>query len=280
VIKIFIVTYNNPEDLNSNVDSLLCSDILDYPHEIYIINNHSNFELLFKVTGVLHNNVRPDFSTGHLARNWNQAIINGFGSLSSPQSDVVVAVQDDVLFKPQWASYILEQHKTYSFITAGVGDAFCSYTPEAIKKIGLWDERFCNIGYQEADYFLRALIYNKDKSSINDIAHNRTLNELPYNFFYGTFDVRGHGGNDSIATVPPRNKKRHENHLKSANNYHKISGYVYETKWGTETPERDWTPEYINETHPTKPKILNYIYYPYFECDIENLKEKNYAVRD
>ena len=28
------------------------------------------------------------------------------------------------------------------FLTFGIGDCFHSYTPNAVKKIGLWDERF------------------------------------------------------------------------------------------------------------------------------------------
>ena len=34
----------------------------------------------------------------------------------------------------------------YVLVNAGVGDAVTSYVPEAIKRIGLWDERFSNIG--------------------------------------------------------------------------------------------------------------------------------------
>ena len=35
------------------------------------------------------------------------------------------------------------------------GDALTSYTAAAISKIGLWDERFCNIGWQDLDYWFR-----------------------------------------------------------------------------------------------------------------------------
>ncbi len=177
-IKIFIVTYKSKISLNNNIKSLLESDLMQHNWEINVINNHSlNDEYVDKVK-VWHNVLRPDFSTGHLARNWNQAIINGFKDLNNPDCDILVNSQDDVLFKKDCFSKLIEFHKKYSFIQSGAGDSLCSYLPEAVKEIGLWDERFCNIGYQEADYFLRALIYNKNKSMISDChpGHNRVLN--------------------------------------------------------------------------------------------------------
>jgi hypothetical protein len=48
-------------------------------------------------------------------------------------------------------------------------------TSNAVKQVGLFDERFCNIGLQEADYFLRCLLYNKDRSSLNDIEHDSDI---------------------------------------------------------------------------------------------------------
>ena len=62
----------------------------------------------------------------------------------------------------------LELHKKYSFIQFGRGCGFMSFKPEAIKKIGLWDERFCNIGFHEADYFLRAFLFNNESTTLND----------------------------------------------------------------------------------------------------------------
>ena len=64
-------------------------------------------------------------------------------------------------------------------MTFGQGDALQVMTPESIRTIGLYDERFCNIGYQEGDYFQRARILNNEKSSINDFTHLRLLNVVP-----------------------------------------------------------------------------------------------------
>ena len=181
-VKIYIVTYNNNKILNDwALTTLFNSDFKTSEHtsEVFIINNHSNISIndpyKDKVT-ILENSLRPDFSTGHLARNWNQALINGFKNLDKPDCDIVVCCQNDTKFKKNWFENLLKLHETYTFITQGQGDAFHSYKPAAVKNIGLWDERFCNICYQEHDYFLRALIYNKEHSSINSKGSRQLLN--------------------------------------------------------------------------------------------------------
>jgi hypothetical protein len=102
-IKHYIVTYNNNEVLNISLESIfntLCKYDRD-EYKVYIINNHSNFLIDPKFEAyveVLHNMVRPDFSTGHLSRNWNQSIINGFADLSNPDCDIVITSQNDCIF--------------------------------------------------------------------------------------------------------------------------------------------------------------------------------------
>jgi hypothetical protein len=130
----------------------------------------------FKNVNVMHNTLRPDFSTGHLSRSWNQAILHGFKNLLNPIAQIVVACQVDTIFNVDWLARLIDLHQKYSFISAGWGDAFLSFTPDGVRAIGLFDERFCNIVHQECDYFTRALIFNKDKSSINDFHHGKVLN--------------------------------------------------------------------------------------------------------
>ena len=94
-IKLFIVTYNNPEDLNLTLKSIFKSIDNTNKHniEINIINNHSNFNINKDYLGfikILNNVLRPNFSTGHLSRNWNQALILGFENLISTKSDIVI----------------------------------------------------------------------------------------------------------------------------------------------------------------------------------------------
>lgn len=285
MINLYIVTYRNPGDLNSAIASIFASgaDV-----RINVINNHSEFflepEHERRVT-VLHNNLRPDFSTGHLARNWNQALLHGFKDLKNPASDIVITIQDDVLFKADWLSRLADLHRRYSFITMGAGDAFCSYLPEAVRRIGLWDERFSNIGCQEADYFLRALIYNRERSSINDPIHGRLHNAVDGNTFtsYGGsyrkwLEKQETDGDpaeraDSMLISVPRMNPDRSRAQRSSMKFHNLSAKIFQHKWGL--PLSKWTEEHYAVRNSLVP---NYITYPYFEKDVEGLRDKNYIV--
>lgn len=294
MISVYIVTYKSPVDLNNNVASILASGA---NAKINIINNHSEFflepEHENRVT-VLHNSLRPDFSTGHLARNWNQALLHGFRDLRNPASDIVVAVQDDVVFKPDWLPRLVDLHRRYTFITMGGGDSFCSYRPEAVRKIGMWDERFCNIGYQESDYFLRALIYNRENSSINDAMHGRLLNPVEGNavnsYLPAVHPIYKRIGEQStqceeikdnvmeraesmLITLPRMNPHREDTHISSMK-FHQLTCDLFKHKWGV---DQKWKAEHYALRNSLIP---NYITYPYFEKDIEHLREKNYVVPD
>jgi hypothetical protein len=266
-IKHYIVTYNNNTILNNCLNSLeysLQNYTKDY-YEVFIINNHSNFSIDSKYEDrvfVLHNNLRPDFSTGHLSRNWNQAIINGFQNINNPDCDILITSQNDCEFESNFIENLIELHKKYSFIQFGAGDNFISYTIDSIKKVGLWDERFCNIGYQEADYFLRQLLFNTENCSINDNMHNRIHNSEITSIIKNT--NTGHARGD-------------QSHLDSLK-YHNISEKIYLSKWAT-------SPLYLNPNEWTYEKlkslsqiIPSYIHYPYFEKDVETLIAQNYII--
>jgi len=263
-IKVFIVTYKNESFLRNNIDSLLESDLLKYDYEINVINNftetfQSEDFLEKRKVNVFHNTLRPDFSTGHLSRNWNQAIINGIKNLISPQCDILVLCQDDNIFQTNWCDHLINMHEKYDFITMGGGDQFHSYTPEHVRKVGLWDERFCNIGYQEADYFIRSYLYNKDRASINDPKHKRLHNPIE-NFFISLDDYLIGGMRGDAA------------HIASAQ-YHSISRKILLEKWGDF--ECNWSEEKLSQL-PTTSLVKNYVLYPYFEKDVYGLAEKGY----
>jgi|688.fasta_scaffold45099_6 hypothetical protein len=263
-VKQYIVTYNNQIQINNCLESIFSKlnndelSILD----IFIINNHSDLNIdvkyLDKIT-ILNNSLRPDFSTGHLSRNWNQAIINGFKDLKNPDCDIVVTNQDDTLFKENYISKLIELHNNFDLIQFGWGDNFISYTPNAIKQIGLWDERFCNIGYQEADYFTRAALYLKSKSSINDFSHNRILN--------------GVDESNWIIDIIPSGNARGEEYHHTSSGFHSNSKYIYETKWEANPDDGFLNIETI------EPKMNSFIMYPYFEKDIETLDEQYYLYK-
>jgi hypothetical protein len=275
-VSIYIVTYRNPIDLNRNISSILASG---GEVRINVINNHSQFFLEpihENAVTVLHNSLRPDFSTGYLTRSWNQALLHGFRDLMSPANDIVITVQDDVVFKEGWLSRLVELHRQYSFITQGLGDAFCSYLPEAVKRVGLWDERFCNLGYHEGDYFLRSLIYNREGCSINDLGQGRVHNSVEGSSVH----VRTQPDDDNqrfdslLVTSPQWNPDRRKAHLSSMK-FHPLSETVFRHKWGI--AEMPWTKEHYSIR---KPLVPSYVMYPYFEKDVEGLRDKGYIVAD
>lgn len=260
-IRQYIVTYNNEMQINKCLHSLFDSISAEESNmlEVFVINNHTNFSLHddFKnrVT-VLHNNLRSDFSTGHLSRNWNQALINGFESLRHPVCDIVVTNQDDTKFAPNYIHTLLELHSKYALVQFGWGDNFISYTPRAVKRIGLWDERFCSIAYQEADYLLRSALFLRDEVSINDPSHNRVLNKARI----------------SPITVVPSGNMRGELYHRAATVHHSYNEKLFNLKWGY-SPITGFPTEFN-----VSPQIQSFILYPYFENDIETLSEQNYHI--
>jgi hypothetical protein len=261
MIKHYIVTYNNNEVLNTALQSLIPT-LKSYDksqYKLFIINNHTNFsisEYFVDKVEVLHNQTRPDFSTGHLTRNWNQAIINGFVDLNNPNCDIVITSQNDTTFTENFLERVLEAHKSYDVVQLGAGDSYMSYTPEAIKKVGLWDERFCNIGYQESDYFFRSFLYNRDKVSINDFYHGRLHNQLSENGITTEVFKSGH-------------LRGEPSHLESLK-YHKYQLMMYLHKWHHVSDDINKTSLYwhdLKSFSELKPKVPSYIYYPYFEKD-------------
>jgi hypothetical protein len=260
-VNIYIITYNNPERLNQNIERLVQStldvDSNEYQLGVVIINNHPNFSLDEKYKGVIrvwHNVTRPEFSCGHLSRDYNAAYMHGFRDLKNPAVDYVVCIHDDTMLKDGWFQKLMQIHETYNFYAGDYGCSMTSVNAEAVRTIGIWDERFCNIGYHEADMFLRALIYNKDKSSINDHLAGRV-----------------HNPTEVLFDHPPENHNKVQ-HINHTLNYHTVSRKVFAEKWGVH-------PEFWENrlpVIPTEPKIDQYMYYPYFELDIYDLDAKKY----
>lgn len=257
------MTYNNSDILNNwalrSVYEYLSIDQRKFV-ETVVINNHSNFfiEPRYIEMGVKvrHNIMRPDFSTGHLARNWNECIIDGFKSLTHSDCDIVILIQHDTIIKSNYIDKLIDLHfdKKIEFYTAGSGDQFVSQTVGAIKTVGLWDERFCNIGYQEADYFMRQLLYNSNNISVNDHDHLRTHNVIDLDLLENTLP----------------GLKRGDNHHRASSKFHNYCGKLWYYKYNYN--HWNWDANYILAN---KEKIVNkvpyYVYYPYFEKDVDTL---------
>lgn len=264
-VKVFIVTWNDANALNKNLQSLFqvfdrdISNLADI--HVNIINNHSNFHidsLYASHVNVIHNRGTPDFATAMLARMWNMALIHGFKDLNNPDADIVVTSQDDTVWNFDWLYQLVNVHKDFDFYSDDAGDMVCSYTPTAVKKIGMWDERF-HYGFGEGDYYLRAIKYHPDKSTINDFAHGRVWNPTLH-----------------LAKRPEPDDSRYQEQSRS-HNYRALSWHVWEYKWKSHDLEGRW-PDNIQELVNNTLPVPHHVLYPYFEMNVENLKEKGYIV--
>lgn len=294
-MKVYITTYKRSDILNDTLQKLFESDFAKVPNtEVNIINNHSDFflkpEFEDKVS-VLHNVLRPDWSNGNLAENWNQALINGFKNLNKPDCEYVVTLQNDTSVHPSWFGNLMKTHEKFNFVVGKYGDNLVSYTPEAVKNIGMWDENFFGVQYKEADYWIRALIFNKEKSCINDTLHGIELNneealELDTIIDRNFIEEPGFAG---VHTLKRRaDDAEHQNIWKTRSGiYKEYSWNYFHKKWsGTWKHDpikqgwvKNWSDEFINNPPDiTKSRIKNVIKYLYFEKDINNLDSKNYLV--
>lgn len=265
-IRVFIVTYNSPETVNNNLKSLMRAECLGNVRlQVNIINNHPNFNLdpEFHNQVIVHDNsLRLKTSIGHLARDYNSGIMLGFENLTEPKCHQVIICHDDVVWHPEFLNKLLDIHyrKNYTFYTGNFGCSVMSFLPEAVRKIGLFDERFCNIGFHEADYFLRALIYNREKSSINDDTHGRVVN--PTEIFF-----------DHPPYTPNKVDSR-----EASSKYHFLTRGIFASKWNL-FPDR-WEENGVLDKPPLGPLIPSYFYYPRFEMelDYDTVKRQKYLV--
>lgn len=275
-IKIFFVTYKEEKVLNDSLTSFF-DTYEGKVSEINIINNFSSLQIdKFKNVNILNNVLRPDFSTGHLSRNWNQAILHGFKDINNPDCDLLIHCQNDVIFMDGWVDRLLDIHKKYSFFATGAGDCFCSYTIDAIKDIGIWDERYCGIGYQEADYFVRAAFHAPNKVSINDFGHRRVLNpiELPVN------DIEGFDAYKKIGVCYKSTHGQGQNihHKLAAEAGHEPSMMVFKNKFmNIDVSDVSKSANIgINSGTIYSGRLKTSMLYPYFEKNIPNRIHKDY----
>ncbi len=294
------MTYKRCKVLNDTLEKLFNSDFSQLENtEVNIVNNHTEFYLReeFKSkVNVLHNVLRPDWSNGNISENYNQAFINGIIDLNNPDTEVLVTLQNDAVVHPNWCENldILFNEKGYDFVTGLCGDTITAYKPSAIKKIGMWDENL-PAQYKETDYFLRALISNKNNSSINDIVHGILLNHEPEypieSFEDRNFVVVNQDGKDLIKRKPDDAEQQEIWHNSRGGIYKKSAWNYFYNKWegtwehGNPVHNRKsmgWIKNWSNlmiENPPDikKSKFKNFIKYIYFEKDL-NLDNLNYML--
>tara|TARA_R110000824_G_scaffold40831_3_gene122008 strand:- start:293 stop:1228 length:936 start_codon:yes stop_codon:yes gene_type:complete len=303
-MKVYIVTYKRSDILNDTLEKLFASDFSSIPNtEVNIINNHSAFFLKPEYenkVNVLHNVLRPDWSNGNVSENYNQAFINGVVDLNKPDTEMLVTLQNDAVVHPNWCKHldILFNQKGYTFVTGLCGDTITAYKPEAIKKIGMWDENL-PAQYKETDYFLRALIHNKSKSCINDVVHGIKLNHEP-DFPIESFEDRNfveirdkRSGKNLIKRRPDDQEQQKIWHSSRGGIYKKTAWNYFHAKWeGTwkfgdpihTSEEQGWIKNWSNKLIEYPPDIKrsnlkNFIKYIYFEKDLD-MHKLNYMRYD
>jgi hypothetical protein len=251
-IAIYIVRYKETDLLYDAIRSI---DMDKYENvKVTVINNYDILVLPteFNKVTVLNNVTRPDFSTGHLSRNWNEAIINGFKNLDKPDCDYLICMQADAKLSPKWINFInIMEDKKLLYVVCGRGDEIQVFTPEGIKKVGLYDERFCNIGYQEADYFLRTRIKLPNDCCIVDYKHGRVYNK--HNIDPNDLCVKS----DGLYNTDHR----------ASQVYHNVSRNWFKKKWNNQDNYMEnWSSRNIDNFIFTSKE---YVLYPYFENKID-----------
>jgi hypothetical protein len=255
--RVFVVVFKDHNRTRELVEMLLQSDLTSFSFEIVVISNFGTFAFpadnpLFIVNAknlaVVNNYLRPEFSFGHLAQDWNAAAIYGFVNLTDPVSDVVASFQGDTKCAPLWARNVYEEHMRNGtlFLQSGKGDAFHSWTAEGVRRIGIWDERFVDIGYQEADMFLRAVLLEPDRVRIDDRHHLRRYR--PASFRVLSEDGPGDRGG----------KKQIHRHSRS----------FWDMKWGKRDPAA-WPNETWMRIERVVPLIPTTYVYPFFEWRLD-----------
>lgn len=264
-IKIYILTWKDKYALDRNLRSLF-DGYSNLPAgvdiHINVINNHTDFYISPEWEGhvkVIHNVAQPDFATAMLGRMWNIALIHGFKDLDNPDADIVVTSQDDTVWNSDWIPNLLSVMSANDFYADDAGDMVCAYTTDAIKKIGLWDERF-HYGFGEGDYFLRAVKYLPNRSSINDHAHGRVWNATMH-----------------LARRPEPDSTRYTEQNR-AHQFRNLSWTMWRHKWSLDYLEGNWSS--LANLKKLLDSIDNtqFILYPYFELKVENLKDKGFIV--
>jgi len=283
-VAISVVTYNSPEELNNNIRSISESDLMELNPHIEIINNHSNFflseSLLDNVREIHHNTLRPDFSTGHLARDWNSAIVRSIGELGNPRHDLIVLSQDDVIFKKDFFEKVEPLLEEYDFITSGWGDSVLVMQPAIVKKIGLFDERFSFIGFHEADYFLRCLMHHRQRTSLNDYFHDRVWQPCDngeYKLLKECIEFKIQRADTDFISIPPYDDERAGRSVKRTQGFYTRLG---QRLWGNKWPHyksQGWDTFWLEKLKAKMPDTFSFMMYPYFEKDVIALKEQKYV---
>jgi hypothetical protein len=171
-IRVYIVTFRRDDVLNLNLRTLWAGASHPEALEVTVISNHPEVCIeeanLRPNLRVLINQTRHTHSWGYLARDWNFAIIDAFKTWQNPEGvDWCVLAQNDVEWLAGWDQWLVQQEQ-FDLISQPVGDAVVALNIEAVRKVGLFDERFCSLHFHDIDFLNRAVITLGKRGSICD----------------------------------------------------------------------------------------------------------------
>jgi len=171
-IRLYIVTYRRDDVLNENLRSLWSGTRHPEWLEVTVISNHPEVnvkpENLRPNLRVLINHTRHANSWGYLARDWNFGIIDAFKTWENNECiDWCVLAQNDVVWLSGWDDWLTQQTQ-FDLISQPVGDAVLALNSVAVKRVGLFDERFSTLHFHDIDYLNRAAVALGKRASIND----------------------------------------------------------------------------------------------------------------
>lgn len=183
-IKVYIVTYKKNDLLNKNLASLWQSIKGKSDISVTILANHPdvviNDENKRDNLRVILNATRMPHAWGYLSRDWNFCILDAFKTWENDEDvDWCVLAQNDLEWVEGW-DYWLETNDKYDFVSQPFGDQAIALNIDCVKKTGFFEERLTTLHFQEIDYFIRTILYMKDRTSINDEhkKHDYTVNPV------------------------------------------------------------------------------------------------------
>lgn len=171
-VRVYIVTYRRDDVLNKNLQTLWAGARHSEDLLVTVLSNHPQVHIaeenIRPNLRVIINHTRHNNSWGYLARDWNFGIIDAFKTWKNPDAiDWCVLAQNDVEWLPGWDEW-LESQTRFDLISQPVGDAVVALNVEAVRRVGLFDERFSTLHFHDVDYLNRAAVILRDRASIND----------------------------------------------------------------------------------------------------------------
>jgi hypothetical protein len=156
-LAIAIVTHNRPEIVKETINKVLCS--IPYFKTCYLIGNHPDDRANAGSEFLSIGDPRRQFIStgrilehqGRLAESWNTAIQWAF---RDPEIEWLWCMHDDVNIFPGWFDLITQRQA--ELYVAPFGDMCFLFSRHAFEKVGWFDERYTEIGYQDNDWFTRA----------------------------------------------------------------------------------------------------------------------------